>query len=95
MKEFNYTGTCVPEQHYMVDTTKKISEISNLIEKGKYFTINRPRQYGKTTTIALLEKRLKEKYDLISISFEGNGNKIFEEEELFCESIISIFAEGT
>ena len=95
MKRFNYTGTCIPERHYMADTSKKIEKIIKMIDYGDYFTINRPRQYGKTTTIALLEKRLKEKYDLISISFEGNGNKIFEEEELFCESIISIFAEGT
>ena len=95
MKRFNYTGTCIPERHYMADTSKKIEKIIEMVDYGGYFTINRPRQYGKTTTIALLEKRLKEKYDLISISFEGNGNKIFEEEELFCESIISIFAEGT
>ena len=95
MKRFNYTGTCIPERHYMADTSNKIEKIIKMVDYGDYFTINRPRQYGKTTTIALLEKRLKEKYDLISISFEGNGNKIFEEEELFCESIISIFAEGT
>ena len=58
-KRFNVTGTCIPEMHYMVDTSNKINEIMKLIEKEKYFVINRPRQYGKTTTLYLLNKQLK------------------------------------
>ena len=27
MKEFNVTGTCIPTQHYMVDTTEKLDKI--------------------------------------------------------------------
>ena len=50
MKEFNDTGTCIPEMHYMVEITKKLNKIIDLVQKGKYFVINRPRQYGKTTT---------------------------------------------
>lgn len=51
MKEFNITGLCIPEMHYMVDISEKINEIKKLVFKGKYFTINRARQYGKTTVI--------------------------------------------
>ena len=43
-REFNYTGLCIPGRHYMADTSEKIGEIVRLIEKGKYFTINRPRR---------------------------------------------------
>ncbi len=50
-REFNDTGLCIPGRHYMVDISKKIETIIHLIEKGKYFSINRPRQFGKTTTI--------------------------------------------
>ena len=49
MKEFNTTAICVPELHYMVDTTEKMQQIEKLIAQGNYFTINRARQYGKTT----------------------------------------------
>ena len=49
-KKFNDTGLCVPHRHYMADTSKKIEQIIRLIEEGEYFTINRPRQFGKTTT---------------------------------------------
>ena len=70
MKEFNTTGTCIPDRHYMVDTEPKISEIINLIEKDKYFTINRSRQYGKTTTISQLKRTLKSRMQVIAISFE-------------------------
>jgi predicted AAA+ superfamily ATPase len=57
-KEFNTTGVCIPERHYMVDTSQKLAAALELIRKGKYFAINRPRQYGKTTTLFLLEKKL-------------------------------------
>ena len=60
-REFNVTGTCIPEMHYMVDISGKLDSIIKLIEKGSYFTINRPRQYGKTTTMFLLEKQLRTK----------------------------------
>jgi hypothetical protein len=50
-KEFNDTGHCVANRHYMVDITNKVEPIISLIKNEKYFAINRPRQYGKTTYI--------------------------------------------
>lgn len=67
MKKFNTTGTCVPNRHYMVDTSEKLDRITRLIENEDYFTINRSRQYGKTTTMILLKNRLKDKYEVINI----------------------------
>jgi hypothetical protein len=84
MKEFNDTGLCVPHLHYMADRTVKLKELVKLSEKGKYFTINRPRQYGKTTFLYLLEKELEKKgYMVIKLSFEGIGDRIFSNEEFF------------
>lgn len=55
-KKFNVTGLCIPEKNYMVDISSKIHMIiTEYIQEGKYFTINRGRQYGKTTTLYLLE----------------------------------------
>jgi hypothetical protein len=51
MKDFNITGSCFEAQHYMIDISEKIAAIKPLVDKGLYFTINRARQYGKTTTI--------------------------------------------
>ena len=64
---------CVANRHYMVDTSSKIAKILDLIEQGKYFTINRPRQFGKTTTMSLLFKALNQREDYLAfkISFEG------------------------
>ncbi|MCP4112891.1 MAG: AAA family ATPase [Desulfobacteraceae bacterium] len=72
-RKFNDTGLCVPQRHYMADTSAKIEQIFQLIEDGEYFTINRPRQFGKTTTLSLLMKRLfaTEEYLPFRISFEG------------------------
>ena len=51
MREFNVTGSCSKRDHYVVDISDKLHKISLLVKKGKYFTINRARQYGKTTTL--------------------------------------------
>jgi hypothetical protein len=61
-KRFNITGVCIPERHYMADISQKITGIMNMIEQGDYFVINRPRQYGKTTTLFRLEQELNPLY---------------------------------
>ncbi|MGL5716820.1 MAG: AAA family ATPase [Paraclostridium sp.] len=93
-KCFNTTGICVPNINYMVNIDNKLNNIEKLIDKGNYFVINRPRQYGKTTTMYLLEERLKERYIVISISFEGLGDSIFKTEEYFSSNILNIFADS-
>ena len=89
MREFNVTGICVPEMHYMVDISEKVEQIFKLVEGKKYFTINRGRQYGKTTTLGMLEKRMREDYICISISFQYSNNKMFADEEGFCQGLLS------
>lgn len=72
MKCFNTTGICIPTANYMADTSEIINQIiSQYVTPGKYFTIDRPRQCGKTTTLYLLEERLKKDYIVVSISFES------------------------
>ena len=83
-RRFNSTGVCVTRKHYMVDIMNKLKEIKELIDNEFYFTINKPRQYGKTTTLSELKKLLKEEYLVISISFEGIGDSVFEDEKNFC-----------
>ena len=51
MRYFNTEGLCNPNKHYMVDITERLVAIREMIDAGKYFVINRGRQYGKTTTI--------------------------------------------
>ena len=88
MKRFNTTGLCNPEEDYMVDISEKLEKIKLLVENEKYFVINRPRQYGKTTTLFCLRKELLRKYLVISISFEGIGDIIFNDEKLFCQTFL-------
>lgn len=89
-KRFNSTGVCVNRKHYMVDISNKINEIEELIDNEFYFTINKPRQYGKTTTLALLKKRLIDKYIVISCSFEGLGDYIFSNEKEFSNKFLEL-----
>lgn len=94
MKEFNVTGLCIPERHYMVDISEKINKIVEMVDKGAYFTINRPRQFGKTTTFNQLIEELNKKYIVIKTSFEGIGDDLFNTEEQFCNNIFDIFAKS-
>lgn len=85
MKEFNTTGLCIPEKHYMVDISDRLAEIKRMVDAGKYFCINRARQYGKTTTLAALKKVLTDSYSVISLDFQGIGQSGFETEEKFVQ----------
>jgi hypothetical protein len=84
MRYFNTTGVCIPEKHYMVDLDGRLTQIKAMVDRGDYFTINRGRQYGKTTTLRELHKRLNGEYVCIRLSFEGIGDEGFESEALFC-----------
>ncbi|MBO5864315.1 MAG: AAA-like domain-containing protein, partial [Paludibacteraceae bacterium] len=90
IKEFNTTGSCNPAQHYMVDISRKLAKVEDFILRGKYFTINRARQFGKTTTLKALFRNLSEQYVVISISFEGVGDLLFNKEESFCSKLKDI-----
>jgi hypothetical protein len=93
LKKFNTMAICLPELHYMVDISEKLIKIKKLIDDGAYFTINKARQYGKTTTLFALEKYIKDKYNVISISFEGIDDSRYENRKRFIEAIFMRFKE--
>ena len=93
-KEFNITGKCYRDRHYMADASKKLEQTLKMVERGDYFIINRPRQYGKTTTLYAIAERLNqmENYLTFNISFEGIGYDIFQEEQKFCIGFVELLA---
>ena len=72
-KRFNVTGNCYPHLHYMMDISAKMKKVDELIDYGDYFTISRPRQYGKTTLLFAIEEILKNsvEYFPIFLNFQG------------------------
>ncbi|MCC8150284.1 MAG: AAA-like domain-containing protein [Lachnospiraceae bacterium] len=82
-KTFNTEGYCDPEYNYMVDLSSRLSDIKAMVDQGKYFTINRGRQYGKTTTLMALEEYLKPEYAVINMDFQMLSNADFESEQRF------------
>ncbi len=94
-KEFNITGICRPAKHYMADVSKKLAQTLQMVHKGKYFIINRPRQYGKTTTLYTIADILRKTGDYIvfNISFEGIGDAIFNDEAVFSHGFVELLAD--
>ena len=86
MKQFNTTAVCIPSKHYMADLSGRVKEIRKLVDGGKYFTINRARQYGKTTTIDALETNLKDDYSVLSLDFQKLSDASFQTEEKFVKA---------
>ena len=86
MKKFNTTAVCIPSKHYMVDLSERVKDIRKFVDDGKYFTINRARQYGKTTTIALLANDLKQDYAVLSLDFQKISDASFKSEEKFVQA---------
>ncbi len=82
-KIFNVNGNCIPELHYMVELTERLGQIKIMVEAGQYFTINRARQYGKTTVLKALANYLKEEYLVVSLDFQKMSYANFENEQAF------------
>ncbi|MDO5424034.1 MAG: AAA-like domain-containing protein [Eubacteriales bacterium] len=82
-KIFNVNGDCKPELHYMVDLGERLQQIKEMVDAGRYFTINKARQYGKTTTLRALERFLANAYTVVSLDFQLVSYADFEKEEAF------------
>ncbi len=93
MKRFNTTAVCIPSKHYMVDISERVKEIKALVDTGEYFTINRARQYGKTTTLTALRELLSSDYYILSLDFQRIGNSAFENETSFTQAMARIIAD--
>ena len=93
IKKFNTTGDCKLNIHYMVDITEKLIEIKKIVDEGYYFTINRARQYGKTTTLRNLKTFLANDYVVVSLDFQMLGNASFETEQIFAKTFAQEFIE--
>ena len=87
-KIFNVNAVCLPNKHYMVDLTERLKEIKVMVDRGDYFTINRGRQYGKTTTLRALESYLKNDYIVVSLDFQGLSSATYESETSFSIAFI-------
>ena len=85
-RTFNITADCKPSIHYMVDITDRLEQIKKMIDAGQYFTINRARQYGKTTTLRALAKYLVQNYIVVSLDFQLMSHKDFAEEGAFVKA---------
>lgn len=89
MRYFNTEGICRPEEHYMVRLDERLEEIKRLyVDRGKYFVINRGRQYGKTTTLAALETYLGEEYHVFFLDFQMLSTADFKDEQTFAVAFI-------
>ena len=91
-RTFNTTGICDPGLHYMVSLGKRLSQVKALVDEGKYFTINRARQYGKTTTLHALSDYLNQDYFVVSMDFQMQmSDAKFKNEHTFSAAFARAF----
>ena len=94
MKSFNVSAACNPRLHYMVDISERLRKIKAMVDAGQYFTINRARQYGKTTTLQALGKYLEREYTVLSLDFQMLGAASFQSENTFSLAFARIFLKS-
>lgn len=63
------------------------------VDEGSYFAVNRARQYGKTTTLNALKRRLENDYKVFLISFEGI-EEVFADSGAFCVRLIGLLYDN-
>ena len=66
---------------------ERLEQMKAMIDAGKYFTINRASQFGKTTTLKALERFLENDYTVISLDFQMVSYADFEKEESFVKAL--------
>lgn len=89
---FNTTGICEPQKHYMVSLGQRLAQFKALVDEGKYFTINRARQYGKTTTLHALSDFLNQDYFVVSMDFQMQmSDAKFRNENAFSTAFAKAF----
>ncbi|MCM1217020.1 MAG: ATP-binding protein [Lachnospiraceae bacterium] len=94
VRYFNTEGVCRPDEHYMVRLDDRLDKIKRLyVERGKYFVINRGRQYGKTTTLRALSEYLKDEYAVWSLDFQLISTADFADEPAFVGAFIQCIEE--
>jgi energy-coupling factor transporter ATP-binding protein EcfA2 len=71
----------------MVNTEDNLKKIKAMVDSNKYFVLNRPRQVGKSTTLALLQKILQPRYAYIYTGLEGFSEHVFKTEEDLVEGL--------
>ena len=91
---FNTEGCCRPSEHYMVKLTNRLEQIKQrYIDRGKYFIINRGRQYGKTTTLKALAVYLKPDYLVLPMDFQMISTQNFASEQAFATAFLKYMDE--
>ena len=83
---FNVTGCCNPQEHYMVNLDSRLAQIKKMVDRGQYFSINKGRQYGKTTILKALREYLKNDYVVISMDFQFVSTSEFATENSFVKA---------
>lgn len=88
---FNTEGICRPDEHYMVRLDARLKMIKErYVDRGKYFVINRGRQYGKTTTLMALAEYLQDEYIVFLLDFQMMSTASFTDEGIFAEKFIGL-----
>ena len=64
------------------------------MDEGSYFIINKGRQYGKTTTLSALEKKLKGEYIVLSLDFQEIGTEDFADASTFSKVFAGMIIES-
>lgn len=87
-KTFNVNGICFEQEHYMVNLESRLIQIKELVDGGKYFVINRGRQYGKTTILWALREYLQQEYVVLFMDFQQMSTASFQDEYTFTNAFL-------
>ena len=92
-KYFNVNGDCKRHLHYMINIENRLIKIKEMVDKGEYFTINRARQYGKTTTLKALKQFFNHDFIVINMDFQMFSASKFKNENIFSVTFAADFLD--
>jgi len=80
MKQFNTTGPCRPDIHYMLPAAARLPETRRLIDGQNYFVLHAARQTGKTTSMLALARELTAEGSYAAIVLSVQAAAVFSDD---------------
>jgi predicted AAA+ superfamily ATPase len=68
IKTFHTTDPCIPSKHYLLPVLIRQPKVDEMIEGNFYFTLQVPRQSGKTTFLNFLTDRINSEGNFYAIN---------------------------
>jgi hypothetical protein len=89
-RNFNTTGLCYPDEHYMLPALPRLPDVNDMIEGKYYFVLHSPRQSGKTICLDALTKQINSEGRFYAVNCSLASLRNIEEVDIAMSTVVGL-----